>query len=382
MLLSDLILSKEQINKIAIDFKHDMQRGRSNSGPLKMLPSFLKLPGGNEQGDYAAVDFGGTNLRVLKVHLNGNRKIEIIRQISKQLKTLGSTSDELFDFIADMLGSIANNMPCGFTFSYGCEQKSAVSARLIKWTKEIDITGVIGQDVGQLLQEALYRKKINLELKAVLNDTVATLLAGAYMYDYADIGSICGTGHNSCYYDKDLKMIINIESGNFDCLPFTGFDEQVNADSDYPGEQRLEKMVSAKYLSELIRIIFKDRLKKNQIPSTLSDKLDCQYSISMQQLADTDYRSYPEAKKIIDIIITRAAQLVAATYLGIIAFSDKDMLFCHRIAIDGALFTNNSLFQNTITKTITAVLGKKAAVVAPVHVHNGSGLGAAVAAGT
>ena len=46
-------------------------------------------------------------------------------------------------------------LPLGFTFSFPCSQEGLTKARLATWTKGFKCAGVEGEDVVQLLREAL-----------------------------------------------------------------------------------------------------------------------------------------------------------------------------------------------------------------------------------
>ena len=52
-------------------------------------------------------------------------------------------------------------------------------ARLVKWTKGFNCAGVEGEDVVQLLQEAIARRgDVKIEVCAILNDTTGRLEFG------------------------------------------------------------------------------------------------------------------------------------------------------------------------------------------------------------
>lgn len=102
------------------------------------------------------------------------------------------------------------------------------SATLISWTKGFCSSGVVGEDVVKLLEQALARRgDINCEIVAVVNDTVGTLMSCAFDDHSCQIGLIAGTGSNACYMEKQSnitkldeiipegKMIINMEWGAF-----------------------------------------------------------------------------------------------------------------------------------------------------------------------
>ena len=146
------------------------------------------------------------------------------------------TGEALFDHIAKCMSDFINrmgfadrNIACGFTFSFPCEQYAINSASLITWTKGFSATGVEGKDVVALLTEAVARRgDITVEIVAVVNDTVGTLMSCAFENHACQIGLIAGTGSNACYMEKqsnitkldglqeaDGKMCINMEWGAF-----------------------------------------------------------------------------------------------------------------------------------------------------------------------
>ena len=107
----------------------------------------------------------------------------------------------------------------------------------------------------------------------LLNDTVATLLAGksasiGRSYD-SFIGYILGTGTNTCYIEKNQNIlknkqlnqersqIINIESGDFARPPRTDLDILFDGTTTNPGSYKFEKMFSGGYFGGLALFILK-----------------------------------------------------------------------------------------------------------------------------
>ena len=264
-IIKEFTVSTDELREIAADFRYDLRKGLKTpaESSLRMLKSYVGLPDGNETGEYLALDFGGTNVRVLRIRLEGNGKFEVLKKVAKPLKVAGvydfigegSTAEQMFDFIAGLVdeavdGNHETKYFLGHTFSFPSEQSDLYNAKLIIWTKEFATAGVEGKVVNDLLKEALGRQGLNnVEPTAVINDTVAVLLAAAYKQPDVYIGSIYATGHNTCYLEPyadsaEEPMILNLESGGFSKLIPNRFDREFDKNSEKPGEQRLEKMVS------------------------------------------------------------------------------------------------------------------------------------------
>ena len=162
-------------------------------------------------------------------------------------------------------------MPIGYCFSYPTESIPGGDARLLRWTKGVDIREMVGQFVGKPLLDYLNEKnKIRFTGVKVLNDTIASLFAGLTDKSYdAYIGLIVGTGTNMATFipsDKITKLDpechvqglipVNLESGNFYPPFLTAVDDTVDATSDSLGKQRFEKAVSGMYLGDILKAAF------------------------------------------------------------------------------------------------------------------------------
>ena len=240
------------------------------SSSLALYPSFLRRPvGAVPDGFYLALDFGGSNIRAARIELSGGQlrcgrivKKPLVDPVGKYDYRHGVTTEELFLFVAGVVSEAAGTDGglLGHTFSFPTRQTGCNEAELLEWTKEMSVSGACGRDVQDLLRTALHSLgRSDIEPAVLLNDTTATLLSGAYHDPGTLVGTICGTGHNSCYEEPTLRptMIVNPESGNFDALPFTVFDNLLDEQSQYPGRQRLEKMTAGQYLGDLVKLAAK-----------------------------------------------------------------------------------------------------------------------------
>jgi hexokinase len=419
-----LTISPEQIKIIAANFQQAMENGLTGApSSLKMLPSYLNKPSGKETGIYIALDFGGTNVRVLLTELLGEGQFTLHARAGSPLKhdveqynyiSKQSTADQLFDFIAQQIASLAKpgkTYSLGHTFSFPIHQMSLNSGTLIHWTKEIETTGMADKDITTLLKAALTRQGLDYVVpQVILNDTVGTLLASTYKNPFTDIGSICGTGHNTAYIQPSTPwtkgpMIINMESGNFDQLPFTVYDTLLDKQSEKPGKQRLEKMVSGHYIGELVRIIACSLLAEGLLTNsaTASKILAVPYILNgahislLQEDNSRDGQAIAHflanqldilhstcedrqaLKEIAKFVSTRSARLVAATYIGVLHHIDPGLTQNHTIAVDGSLYEKSPGYADTIQMTLDQGLDT-ACEIRAVLTKDGSGIGAAIAA--
>jgi hexokinase len=176
-ILNRLKLKKEDLSKVMDLMLQEMKNGLDpethDGADIKMFPSYVRdIPTGDEVGDVLALDLGGTNFRVLLINLAGTGEVKVkskVFLIPHSIMT--GTGDHLFDHIARCLADFMKAeklterdkpYPLGFTFSFPCSQNNLNSATLVKWTKGFDCDGVVGEDVVQLLQNAIDKRGVKL----------------------------------------------------------------------------------------------------------------------------------------------------------------------------------------------------------------------------
>ena len=414
-IIDEFTIDGERLREIAANFRQDLKLGLASpeESSLRMLKSYVGLPTGKEKGEYLALDFGGTNVRVLRIRLEGAGKYEVVKKVAKPLRVdgeydyvgAGAKAEEMFDFLADLIdeaidGDHGTKYLLGHTFSFPSEQTDLYNAKLIIWTKEFATAGVEGKVVNDLLEEALSRKGIrNVEPVAVINDTVAVLLSAAYKQDRVYIGSIYATGHNTCYLEPyedsaEPPMILNLESGGFSKLAPNHYDTLLDESSEKPGEQRLEKMASGRYMGELFSMtlgtLFGDEkenygftsIDMSGIISDASEELDEVASIVSGKAGRTpDRAERQDIQKLAKTILNRSARLVTATFVGIVwQLAGKGDVTEQHVAVDGSVYEKMPGAKEDIMRALSELLGQDAPKVDTVLDNGGSGLGAAIAA--
>ncbi|NXG67352.1 HXK1 protein, partial [Hemiprocne comata] len=311
--LAEFKLTHEQLLQVKKRMRAEMEAGLKKktheTAKVKMLPTFVRsTPDGTENGDFLALDLGGTNFRVLlvKIRSGKRRTVEMHNKIyAIPIEVMQGTGEELFDHIVtcisdflDYMGIKGARLPLGFTFSFPCKQTSLDAGILLNWTKGFKATDCEGEDVVYLLREGIKRREasflleFDLDVVAVVNDTVGTMMTCAYEDPNCEIGLIVGTGSNACYMEemRNIEMVdgeqgrmcVNTEWGAFGdngCLDDirTIYDKAVDDYSLNAGKQRYEKMISGMYLGEIVRNILIDFTKRGflfrgQISETLKTR--------------------------------------------------------------------------------------------------------------
>lgn len=409
-------VDKDNMIKIAMLFKQTMEEGlRGEESCLKMLPSYIGKPTGKEQGTFMTMDMGGTNLRCTKFRISNRdfeniveKKVKLIdKENGYDLTKSDTNAKQLFGFMAECMSSViepGESLYLGNTFSFPCRQVGINEAYLIHWTKEITTSGVEGQNINQLLAEALKERNIHIEPVAILNDTVGTLLVAMYSYQDADIGSIMGTGHNTCYLENNHpvnggKMIVNIESGNYNVgLPVTKYDEIIDRNSHVPGAQLLEKMVSGYYIGSLVKEVCLDLFNNKVLFEEPGVDTISFFNQNFNALMVENFILHPSKtveqyhcstedaeviKQISQAILKRTVRLVASSHLGILFHQENsgtEIKNNHVIAIDGTIYEKMPDAPKLMEEAFADALGEAAGNIKIKLVKDGSGLGAAIAA--
>ncbi|XP_070595033.1 hexokinase-3 isoform X2 [Erythrolamprus reginae] len=400
--LAPLKLSIVDLERLRSGIRQEMDNGllkaASRKSCLRMLPTFVSyLPDGSERGDYLALDLGGTNFRVLMVQVKSQEEggVHIINELYAIPPEIAqSTGQQLFDHIVSCIvdfhikhGMSEHVLPLGFTFSFPCNQ--------INLDKTIDI-----------------------DVVALVNDTVGTMMSCAYLDHNCEVGLIVGTGCNACYMEEmrnvgtlesnEGRMCINMEWGAFGddgCLEhyITPYDDIVDKESLNPSQQRYEKMISGMYLGEIVRyvllelasrkILFRDHdlqglMNKGIFPTKLLSDIEND-SQSRQHvyhiLEELGLPLSPEDAKVVKevchTVTSRAAMMCAAGVAAVVEKirENKRMTKLEvTVGVDGTVYKMNPYFAKKLQDTV-ALLAPNCNVKFLVS-EDGSGKGAALIA--
>lgn len=338
------------------NFLEEMDRGLAGEiSSLAMIPTFITIDKPVPAfKPVIALDAGGTNLRVAKVVFDGDGNPKISRLTKHKMP--GSrerlSKNEFFEKFVEFLWPFADQADSvGFCFSYPAEIFPDRDGKLLAWTKEIQAPEVVGEFIGKSIFDRLAQRGFKLKF-SLLNDTVATLLAGrsvdfAHKYG-AYIGYILGTGTNTAYIESNRNIIkrrdlnpegsqaINTESGNFSKCPHGPIDIAFDKTTESRGKYLFEKMSAGAYLGGLCLMA----LKKAADEDLLSPR-GAQWIKSREDLATIE----------VDGILRDPSRLVAQDEKGV---SDEDLAvmqrlcwaICERAALFAALNVSAAILKS------------------------------------
>ncbi|KAH9077598.1 hexokinase [Lactarius deliciosus] len=405
-------LTPQRMRMIVEAFKDTLELGLEKPKQIvPMIPTFVfGWPTGDETGDFLAVDLGGTNLRVCLVTLQGKGKFEITQskyRLTEEQKQ--EDGQKLFDFCAECLktfietnlgeGAVKDGekLPLGFTFSYPCSQERIDHGELIRWTKGFGALNTEGRDVAEMFRESLKKHDVPAELTALINDTTGTLIASAYVNPNTRIAVIFGTGCNAAYMERvgDIPKLKNLgvddDCGAFDSfehehLPRTKYDQVIDETSNKPGEQAFEKLISGRYLGEILRLVICELIDEGVL--FLGQNT---YKIESPYVLDTAFLSLMESDPTEELLMiigifthffALETTLAERHACGIAAIVSKMNYLEDGCAVgaDGSLYNKYPGFADRVHEGLQDIFGDKGRNIVTYHAEDGSGVGSAIIA--
>lgn len=349
------LLDDGQLQEIRDTLAARIREGLETDGKeIKALDAHLGPPPEDLDGRALVVDIGGTNMRAALASIRGGRATIEHGPTDARLdfREEETSRAEFFAQQARLAKSISSerDLPVGYCFSYPSQVLPSLDARLLRWTKGIDIPGVVGCLVGEGLAAALADEGIPPACVHVLNDTVASMIGGALDYPGPSrhvIGLIAGTGSNMAAFfeaerfaklrDHDGDVAINLESGNFDCPHLTEADDAVDRASNTPGEQRFEKAISGYYLPFLYRELSGDEAFDPMVGS-----------------AELVRRRDEDGDEVAEAIIERAEALIATGLAAVADARGNDDPVV--VLAEGSLFWKTPGFAEGVRERLTKMV--------------------------
>lgn len=397
-------------------FHSEMEAGlKGDDSSLAMLPTYIGVDKSIPlHRPVVVIDAGGTNLRVCKVTFDDSGEGQIDSFSKEPMPgTRGElSSSQFFEAIACKVNPILEEdsriETLGFCFSYPAEILPNRDGRLLFWTKEVRAPQVVGQCLGEQLLKKLDRPDLRV---TVLNDTVATLLAGKAQGDvdrcsgYA--GFILGTGMNTAVVESNDQIskvslgdvggeqVVNMESGNFSRLTQSDFDKKLHQKTGDPDAYILEKMVSGAYLGPLFKEVLTSAVDDGLFGSDACEKLSAMKDIravDLNSVLSHPFRENPFVElneEDLDVIVCLGEALVErAAYLSAVQLaaalcrrpSSSSRLHPICVNVDGSTIHKMKGYYVAFESQLKSLLKDKGVHVMLVHKEHSPILGSAIAA--
>ncbi len=396
--IESLGLSAERYDAESLmkSFFSEMDKGLAGEeNSLSMLRAYLDVGNGIEKNrKVIVIDAGGTTLRVGTALFDDAGDLQIENFEKKGMIGLNGriSKVEFFEKLVDRVMPVVHESDSiGFCFSYPCEIQPNHDGKLLQWTKGVDAPEVIGCLLGEELNRALEARGVKRKKIVLLNDAVATMIAGvtegrangAKGY----VGFILGTGTNIAYLDDG--KVINVESGGFNKLPITEIDRELDAATINPGEQTFEKMISGNYLGSLtLAALKKAPLSESGVQAiaeldTLglihTDNFVAQNGRDVGPLDDPRFLETDREwiRAVFNAVVDRAAHL-SAVNLAVAAIRNGTSPVC--INRDGSTFFKTFRLREQAEEKLEKLLEQAGIDYFCVHVDDAPVVGAAIAA--
>ena len=391
-------------------FVKDSQQSLHKENYLPNIPSYVKMSRDSEK-KVLVIDAGGTNLRVALVQ---NHKIIYFQKYKMPGSDVAITKNIFFDRLTNYILPIIEEIKeIKFCFSYATKTLPDGDAEVISMAKEIKIEGIEGTLLGESINNELKRKGVSEKKEIIiLNDTVATLLAGKFHhtkpYD-SYVGVILGTGFNIAYIEQgenikkikcapNTEQIINMEAGFYNNhIEQSIFDQMLDKKSNNPSQFLIEKMISGAYLGSICLEVFKQAGEEdifNEHTAKVFEKIDF---LSTQTVNDylinhtqsPLYKEYKITDKddlekmyfIINHIIERAVVISTSIVASVLIKIDKGKSPLNPICInvDGSTFKKLKRFRSKFYSQLKDIVNPLGIYFDLVEMDNSPILGASLA---
>lgn len=411
-----IALNEEDLNRIMFRFVDEMEKGLTSAGSsLPMLPSYLETekPVPAEK-PVIVVDAGGTNLRVcsVKFESNGACRISNVHRTIMPGAREEISARKFYRSICDFIEPVVHlSDRIGFCFSYPAEITDRIDGRLLFWTKEIKVPEVVGTYIGEGLVKTLKERGIGGKKVVVLNDTVATLLAGKTKGQSRGcesyIGFILGTGTNTAYIEQNAKIgkicpnqgsqAVNVESGGFSACRQGVVDKLLDRSTETPGIYPFEKMISGVYLGPLVWETIKTAtadgcfsFKSAELRGRAEPLETAAVSRFLEnpQIAENRFGLHSANESDLELlyrlargVVRRAGQLAAVNMAAAMLKTGKGRSPLHPICvnIDGSTYHKLFGFKQIANGVLDDLLLEREVYYYPVQVEHSPTIGAAIA---
>lgn len=310
--------SKDRLSGHATEICAQFNEALQQNSPLTMLANYNIRATGRELGLYLVIDLGGSTLRVAVIDIaapvldnetDRSSRISVVIENKWEINDSFKNIDRLFfDFIASKIIETLRGQTLiaaqpdkvinmGITWSFPLDHVSHNRGKMLHVSKGYTIDPEVhGHDLKEEVEAAMLRQNLCVDVKVIVNDSLAVYAAGSFMDPYMKLAMVLGTGQNMCcslqtpklHRNKTLgedAVLLNSELSMFGVnlledlstaydkvidnrfnrstllfKPHMEMDPETNSIF-----QPSELMVSGRYLPELTRLVMVDMIRDGDL---------------------------------------------------------------------------------------------------------------------
>lgn len=290
--------SRSTLACIISSLSDTMKHSVDDSNCATMLPSLINsLPSGKEHGTFLSVDVGGSTLRVALIELR-DRSAHIISSsttpINASIKSLPGL--DFFLWIGQHIKSllVKNNymhhLSMGLSWSFPIAQLESVDrGTILTMGKGYFVADKIaGWDLNDAFSACFEQLGLDINLTAIVNDTIASIISHSYVNPSTRAAIILGTGVNSSMVLDNALINTEMSLMGGDMLPSTKWDTYLDEHVERPGFQPFETKVSGRYLGEVARLVIADLVANCMLVMRMPVKWKKQYGLETRFMSELE----------------------------------------------------------------------------------------------
>lgn len=381
-------INKSQMLTIANRLSDDMEKCKY----LMMLPSKLYCDNEVKCGNYIALDFGGTNIRICIYSLQKDSKYEMIAQHKFALKNNEHdylsgdyTLYDIFMVVAENIKKMINtdeHYYLGHSLSRAFVCKDINQAFITKVPNGFNIKQLKENDINDTLQKALTEHKLKVTPVCVINDTTAVLAGGRYLYPEVDMSCVIGTGYNMGMINTNNE-IINTESDAFSDFDLNYYDELYVKWRGLPKEEcnLMNGFVAPGQKAAIMANIIMEDFAKKGLIDKIENITPQVLSLSFKGIFDPELSIKQKTfiQEVAKTICERGANLIACQIYAILNMIDINLEKKHGVMFEGSTVANVPYIEY-VTKALNLLYGQNSNKINCYFKKDIAILGAAVAA--
>ncbi len=248
-----------------------------------------------------------------------------------------TTKQHLMDFILTLIDKEIHTIAINFAYSLTpVNREGRLDGALQFGSKENTFEGLVGEQIGEQVEQFLAEKTGSKFYVTAANDTICLLLSGLTSHRWSELAAgIVGTGLNFALFES-VQHAVNLESGSFDKFTQSEAGREIDHLSAVPGDAIYEKEVSGAYLFRH----FNYEIKKKGIamdPIGSSQQLDFLVTAPTEEIATIAKQT-----------LQHSAQLVGAQVAGILEYQQRDLVF----VMQGSMYWKGYKYKETVDEAV------------------------------